>query len=390
MEKSWRWFGENDPIKLEILPQIGVESIVTALHSVQNGAIWTKSAINDVKREIESYGLRWSVVESLPVSEAIKYGGSERDQLIENYKISLRNLGNAGVKTVCYNFMPVIDWVRTDLMHKNADGTYTLYFDKIKLAYFDCNILKRKNAENDYSLVVLKQVEELDKKITQEEKEELIQTIIVKTQRFVHGNFNHCEDDYIVRFNRLLSMYDGVDKTQLRENLKYFLEKIISVADDYNIKLCIHPDDPPFPVFGLPRIVTSEEDIDWILQSVDNIHNGITFCAGSLSAGLQNNVYDLAKRFIKRTHFVHLRSTKVFDNGDFIEASHLDGRGDLIDLVRLYENDRPDLPMRVDHGRLMLSDINKSYNPGYSLLGRMYALAQIEGIIATVRNEQRK
>ena len=385
MEKTWRWFGKKDAITLNMLRQIGVEGIVTALHDVPNGEIWTLEKIVDLKNYIEAAGLRWSVVESLPVSESIKYGGEDRDRLIENYKIGLANLGKAGIKTVCYNFMPVIDWIRTDLLRKNADGTYTLFFDKIRFAYFDCFILKRKDAEKDYSPEEMKQVYELDKTITEKEKDDLIYTIIVKTQGFINGNIKEGDNNPVALFNQLLALYKAIDKNQLRENLKYFLQQVIPVAEQYGVNLCIHPDDPPFPVLGLPRIVTSEEDIDWLLDAVDTPNNGLTFCAGSLSSGLHNDVPALASRFAKRTHFVHLRSTDAYENGNFIEASHLSGRGQLIDVVRIFEKENPNLPMRVDHGRLMLDDVDKAYNPGYSFLGRMYALAQVDGIMATVK-----
>ena len=390
MEKTWRWFGKKDPITLDMLRQIGVEGIVTALHDVPNGEIWTLEAIIKLKNYIESAGLRWSVVESLPVTESIKYGGSDREQLLKNYKISLENLGKAGIKTVCYNFMPVIDWIRTDLYRKSEDGTFTLYFDKIRFAYFDCYILKRSGAEKDYTLEEMKQVHELDNTISPAEKEDLIQTIIVKTQGFVNENFKGDVQKPVELFNQLLALYHGIDKNQLRENLKYFLESVIPTAEQYGINLCIHPDDPPLEVLGLPRIVTNADDIEWILKAVDSPNNGLTFCAGSLSAGLHNDVPELARRFAKRSHFVHLRSTDVSENGNFMEASHLEGRGHLIELVRIFERENPNLPMRIDHGRLMLDDIDKSYNPGYSFLGRMFALAQVSGIMATVSNEMKK
>lgn len=390
MEKTWRWFGKKDTITLEMLRQIGVEGIVTALHEVPNGEAWTFPAIIELKEYIESFGLHWSVVESLPVSESIKYGGNDRDNLIENYKISLANLGKAGVKTVCYNFMPVIDWIRTDLNYKLQDGTSTLFFDKIRFAYFDNKILNRVGAENDYSALELEQVSALDKIITEAEKDELIQTIIVKTQGFVNGNFKETMLNPVELFNQLLVLYYGIDKNQLRENLKYFLESVIPTAEQYGVNLCIHPDDPPMAVFGLPRIVTNSEDIDWILNAVDSPNNGLTFCAGSLSASLHNDVPALARRFAKRTHFVHLRSTEATADGNFMEVSHLAGRGSLIEVVRIFECENFNLPMRVDHGKLMLDDLTKSYNPGYSFLGRMFALAQISGIMATVRNEINK
>lgn len=389
MEKTWRWFGKNDKITLPMLRQIGVEGIVTALHEIPNGEVWPLEAILNQKTYIETYGLRWSVVESLPVSEAIKYGGAERDNLIENYKKSLINLGKAGVKTVCYNFMPVIDWIRTDLEHLWEDGTSSLYFDKIRFAYFDYLILQRAEAEKDYTVNELKQMYELDKVITDAEKEELVDTIIIKTQGFVNGNIKNGDKNPVDTFHHLLAPYKGIGRDALRENLRYFLQAIMPVCDEYGINMCIHPDDPPFPVLGLPRIVTCEEDIAWILHAVNNPHNGLTFCAGSLSAGLHNNVPALARMFAHRTHFVHLRSTNAFPNGNFIEASHLGGRAHIIELIRIFEKERPGVPMRVDHGRMMLGDTDKGYNPGYSFHGRMMALAQIEGMMAVVNDESK-
>lgn len=390
MEKTWRWFGKKDKITLSMLRQIGVEGIVTALHEVPNGEIWTVEAINDLKQYIESYGMRWSVVESLPVCEAIKYAGPERDQLIENYKVSLANLGKCGVKTVCYNFMPVIDWVRTDLHHPWADGSSSLYYDRVRFAYFDTRILQRTGAEKDYTEEELRKVAELDKVITEVEKDELVDAIIVKTQGFVNGNIREGDKQPVAIFKRLLSLYDGIDRDALRENMRYFLSVVMPVCEEYGVNMCVHPDDPPFQILGLPRIVTNEEDIDWFLRAVDNPHNGLTFCAGSLSAGEHNDTRELARKFAKRTHFVHLRSTAAMPGGNFIESSHLSGRGHLIDLIRIFEQERPGLPMRVDHGRMMLGDEDKGYNPGYSFHGRMLALAQVEGMMAVVEDELKR
>ena len=390
MEKTWRWFGKKDKITLPMLRQIGVEGIVTALHDVPNGEIWTVEAINDLKSYIESYGLRWSVVESLPVCEAIKYAGAEREQLIENYKISLANLGKCGIKTVCYNFMPVIDWIRTDLQHPWPDGTSSLYYDHIRFAYFDIRILEREGAEKDYTEEELQKVAELDKVITEAEKDALIDTIIVKTQGFVNGNIKEGDKNPVSIFKRLLALYKDIDRDALRENMRYFLSAIMPVCEEYGVNMCVHPDDPPFPVLGLPRIVTNENDIEWFLNAVNNPHNGLTFCAGSLSAGEHNDTRELAKKFAKRTHFVHLRSTAAMQGGNFIESSHLTGRGHLIDLIRIFENENPGLPMRVDHGRMMLGDEDKGYNPGYSFHGRMLALAQVEGMMAVVDDEKER
>ena len=390
MEKTWRWFGKKDKITLPMLRQIGVKGIVTALHDVPNGEIWTMEAINDLKSYIESYGLRWSVVESLPVCEAIKYAGAEREQLIENYKVSLANLGKCGIKTVCYNFMPVIDWIRTDLQHPWPDGTSSLYYDRIRFAYFDIRILEREGAEKDYTEEELQKVAELDKVITEAEKDALIDTIIVKTQGFVNGNIKEGDKNPVSIFKRLLALYKDINRDALRENMRYFLSAIMPVCEEYGVNMCVHPDDPPFQVLGLPRIVTNENDIEWFLNAVDNPHNGLTFCAGSLSADEHNDTRELAKKFAKRTHFVHLRSTAAMQGGNFIESSHLTGRGHLVDLIRIFENENPGLPMRVDHGRMMLGDEDKGYNPGYSFHGRMLALAQVEGMMAVVDDEKKR
>ena len=390
MEKTWRCFVKKDKITFPMLRQIGVEGIVTALHDVPNGEIWTMEAINDLKSYIESYGLRWSVVESLPVCEAIKYAGAEREQLIENYKVSLANLGKCGIKTVCYNFMPVIDWIRTDLQHPWPDGTSSLYYDRIRFAYFDIRILEREGAEKDYTEEELQKVAELDKVITEAEKDALIDTIIVKTQGFVNGNIKEGDKNPVSIFKRLLALYKDINRDALRENMRYFLSAIMPVCEEYGVNMCVHPDDPPFQVLGLPRIVTNENDIEWFLNAVDNPHNGLTFCAGSLSADEHNDTRELAKKFAKRTHFVHLRSTAAMQGGNFIESSHLTGRGHLIDLIRIFENENPGLPMRVDHGRMMLGDEDKGYNPGYSFHGRMLALAQVEGMMAVVDDEKKR
>ena len=387
MEKTWRWFGKNDKITLSMLKQIGVDGIVTALHDVPNGEVWTREKIRDLREYIEGYGMRWSVVESLPVCESIKYGGPDRDQLIENYKESLKNLGLEGVHTVCYNFMPVLDWARTDLAHPNPDGTSNLYFSHAQFAYFDCCILKREGAEKDYTPEVMAEVERLKTVMTAEDNHKLVDNIIVKTQGFVNGNITEDDEHPVELFRQLLDLYKGITKEQLRENMRYFLSAIMPVCNEYGMYMCVHPDDPPFPILGLPRIVTCDEDIAWFLNAVDDPHNGLTFCAGSLSAGAHNNVVELARKYADRTWFVHMRSCKVFDNGDFTEASHLGGRADLVELARIFEKVNPALPMRVDHGPNMLGDETRGYNAGYTFLGRMFAMGQVQGILAVVDDE---
>lgn len=406
MERTWRWFGKNDKITLAMLRQIGVEGIVTALHDVPLGEVWKREDIHALKTYIESYGMRWSVVESLPVTETIKYGGPDRDQQIEVYQQSLRHLAEEGIHTVCYNFMPVLDWARTDLLHANPNGTSNLYFSIPQFAYFDIYLLKREGAKEDWERFqvlgpdgqpngrdILKEVEVLKQTMTPEKDHELVENIVIKTQGFVSGNFKEGDEHPLALFRQLLALYEGIDRAQLRENMRYFLEAIMPVCDECDMYMCVHPDDPPFQVLGLPRIVTCDEDIHWFLKAVDNPHNGLTFCAGSLSAGAQNQVVDLAHKYASRTAFVHLRSCHVFPNGDFTEASHLGGRADLIELARIFEQEEqrratlPNisrLPMRVDHGMTMLGDETKGYNAGYSFLGRMFAMGQVQGILATV------
>ena len=387
MEKTWRWFGHKDKVTLDMLRQIGVEGVVTALHDVPIGEVWTVDAIRSLQDYIESFGLRWSVVESLPVSEEIKNAGPGRERLIANYIESLANLGRCGIHTVCYNFMPVIDWIRTELEYPLGDGTSSLFFDHVKFAYFDLKILAREGAAKDYPTETLEKVAALDKVITEEEKKHLVDVIIVKTQGFVNANFRDDDDAPVRTFKSLLSLYDGMTKERLRENLVYFLRALMPVCQEFGMNLCIHPDDPPMAVLGLPRIVTDEEDIAWLLDAVDVPYNGLTFCAGSLSSGAHNDVVRMARRFAARTRFVHLRSCEVFDGGDFIEAPHTGGRADLVELVRIFEKQDPSLPFRVDHGKTMLGDASVGYNPGYSFHGRMLALGQVEGMMAAVRNE---
>ena len=394
MERTWRWFGKNDKITLAMLKQIGVEGIVTALHDVPLGEVWTRKKIKDLREYIESYGMRWSVVESLPVVET----SPDRDQQIEIYKESLRNLSAEGIHTICYNFMPVLDWARTDLLHANPNGSSNLFFSYAEFAYFDIYILKRQGAREEWARFqfpagvgegrnVLEEADALAKTMTPEKDHQLVENIVIKTQGFVSGNFKEGDEHPLELFHQLLANYDGIDKNQLRENMKYFLNAIMPTCEECDMNMCVHPDDTPIEILGLPRIVRTQEDIQWFLDAVPNKHNGLTFCAGSLSAGAYNNVVEMARKFAPRTHFVHLRSCHIFPNGDFTEASHLGGRADIIELARIFEQENPALPMRVDHGMTMLGDETKGYNAGYSFLGRMFAMGQVQGILATVDRE---
>lgn len=411
MERTWRWFGKKDKITLAQLKQIGVEGIVTALHDVPLGQVWTREKIHELKEYIESYGMKWSVVESLPVVETLKYGGPDREEQIEVYKQSLRNLGEEGIKCICYNFMPVLDWARTDLSHDNPNGSTNLYMDWGMFAYFDIYILKREGAHEEWAAFsenhkwgrdLVAEADKIKETSTPEFDHDMVENIIIKTQGFVSGNFSEGDSAPIQKFHDLLKLYDGIDKQQLQANMKYWLEAIMPICEEYDINMCVHPDDPPYPVFGLPRIIGSDEDIQWFLDAVPNPHNGLTFCAGSLSAGEHNDVTAMARKFADRTHFVHLRSCHIFPNGNFTEASHLGGRGDLIELTRIFEQAERDgkcnsgrrLPMRVDHGMTftdepggIFDESAHGHNSGYTLLGRMFAMGQMQGIMATVDRE---
>ena len=392
MQMTLRWYGSKyDTVTLKQIRQIpGVTGVISTLYGTTPGEAWEMEDILALKKEIEDAGLELAGIESVNIHDAIKVGTPDRDKYIDNYITTLERLGQAGIHMVCYNFMPVIDWIRTDLYHPWPDGSSSLYFDYARFAYFDVKILAREGAEADYSPEVLAKVEELDKVITEAEKDDLIDSIIVKTQGFVNGNIKEGDLNPVAIFKGLLKQYEGITRDQLRENMAYFLSAVMPVCEEYGVNMCVHPDDPPFQVLGLPRIVPCEEDIEWFLNAVDNPHNGLTFCAGSLSAGAHNDVVKMAEKFAKRTHFVHLRSCNILPDGNFIEASHLEGRGHLVDLIRIFErHEKADLPMRVDHGRTMLGDEDKGYNPGYSFHGRMLALGQVDGMMAVVRDEMR-
>lgn len=391
LEKTWRWFGENDSISLREIRQTGATGIVTALHHIPNGEVWSQEEIKKKIAEIESAGLTWSVVESLPVSEEIKYGDASRDALIENYKVSLRNLGACGVDTVCYNFMPVLDWARTDLYYELEDGKQALYFNRAEFALFEIYLLKREGAEKDYPQDILDDAKAIYDTLSKADRDKLVNNIIIETQKFVDGALSGDEDEPLVIFREILDRYKDIDVAKLRENFSYFLKAIIPVAEEAGVRMCVHPDDPPYQILGLPRIVTDASDIEWLLNEVDSPANGLSFCAGSLSAGSHNNLVEIAKKFADRIHFVHLRSTQRDAKGNFYEANHLEGSVDMYELAkalleeqkRRKEEGRADyrMPMRSDHGHRMLYDLEKSSNAGYSLIGRMKGLAELDGLM---------
>lgn len=390
LEKTWRWFGPDDLISLENLRQIGVEGVVTSLHHIKKGQVWEVAEIQKMKRAIESREMTWSVVESLPVHEEIKYAGKKRDDLIENYIQSIRNLGECGISTVCYNFMPVIDWIRTDLHYRLPDGSESLYFDLAKFAAFEIFILERPGAREDYPPDIIEKAIQAGETMTDVEKNNLVDNIIVKTQGFIDGIKAEDAQSAVTLFRKLLDLFGDVDKSQLRKNLLYFLNQIIPEAEKAGVRFAIHPDDPPRSVLGLPRIVSTSDDIEWILNEVDSPANGYTFCTGSLSVNAGNNLIDILSRTSDRIQFVHLRNTILEDNGNFYETGHLKGRVDMVEIIKILlmeqekrkSSGRDDytLPMRVDHGLRILQDFQYDYNPGYPLLGRMKGFAELCGV----------
>ena len=397
LEKTWRWFGTNDTVKLTDLKQMGVEGVVTALHHIKNGDIWPVEEIMKVKTEIEKYGLRWSVVESLPVTEGIKIKTADRPRLIENYRQSLRNLGACGIDTVCYNFMPVLDWARTDLHYTLPSGGEVMYFDFPKFVAFDAFILKRPNAVNEYPADIVAKAEVVFNEMTAEEAELLAYNIIVLTQGFINGTVDGSTSDYKKVFLDYIATYKDIDRDVLRNNLADFLHDVIPVAEEAGVRLCIHPDDPPFPVLGMPRIVSSLEDLEWICNAVDSQANGITFCTGSLSVRRENDLVDIVKKLGHRIYFTHLRNNMFREDGCFYESGHINGTIHMAPIVKaLLEEQyrrkaegRTDIriPFRPDHGIKMLDDFTRDANPGYPLIGRMRGLAEISGIEAGIEYE---
>jgi mannonate dehydratase len=390
LEKSWRWFGFNDPVSLADLKQIGIQGVVTALHHIKNGEVWPVDEIMKVKNAIESYGMRWTVVESLPVSEGIKIKSADRPRLINNYKESLKNLGQCGIDTVCYNFMPVLDWARTDLHYMLPSGGEVMYFDFPTFVAFDAFILKRPNAIDDYPAEIVKKAEEVYKTLSEEDAERLAYNIIVVTQGFINGAVDGSRPDYKAIFLEYINRYKDINATVLRNHLADFLKDVVPTAEEYGVRMCVHPDDPPFSVLGLPRIVSTKEDLQWICNAYDSVSNGITFCSGSLSVRRDNDLVDIVKTLAPRIHFLHLRNNQFSENGCFYESGHLEGSIDMYPLMkalleeqyRRIAEGRKDtrMPIRPDHGIKLLDDFNKSANPGYPLIGRMKGLAELTGL----------
>lgn len=393
MEQTWRWFGPDDKISLAEIRQIGATGIVTALHHIPYGVVWCRDEIAARKRMIETVGgLRWSVVESLPVAEAIKLGEGDLAPLFDNYRQSLRNLAAEGVTTVCYNFMPVLDWTRTQLATPLPNGGTALRFNAHEYAAFDCFILKRPGAEAEQRPDVLARAKDWIKAASKVDKERLLATIMAG----LPGAYDRYD---VPGLRRMLDRYAGIDRAALRQNLKRFLKEVVPTAAEAGVRLCIHPDDPPRPMFGLPRIVSSSGDLDSIVDAVDDPANGITLCTGSLGAGAGNDLPAIALRFAPRIHFVHLRNVTKEPDGSFIEAEHLGGDVDMVEVIRplLHEQARrrsagdPNwrLPFRPDHGHQLLEDARRATHPGYPLYGRMRGLAELRGVMTAVASIER-
>ncbi|GHB38353.1 mannonate dehydratase [Mongoliitalea lutea] len=374
--QSWRWFGPNDPVSLSEIKQAGVTGIVSALHHIPHGEVWKYEDIIQRKQEIAKFGLSWEVVESLPVHESIKTNDVNATFYLSNYIESLKNLAKAGLTTVCYNFMPVLDWTRTDLSFTLTTGSKALYFDWTDLAYFDCFVLKREGAEKSYSKAVLSMLQSRFNDYTVEKLKALEEIICmgVPTEAAIS----------IPELRSSLEIYTSIGKDGLRQNLKLFLDAIADTCESFGIQMTLHPDDPPYPILGLPRIASCSEDLEWIFSNQPKKFNGLCFCTGSLGAGPFNDIPKMVQSFGDRIHFVHLRNVKRDQFGNFFESDHLDGDVDMFEvmkeLVQLNNLREKPIPFRPDHGHQMLDDLQKTTNPGYSAIGRLKGLAELRGL----------
>jgi mannonate dehydratase len=376
MEQTWRWFGPSDPVALSDIRQTGATGIVTALHHIPHGEVWPKEEIYKRKEELENAGFRWSVVESITVHEDIKTRSGNYKDYIEKYKTSIRNVAACNIPVITYNFMPVNDWTRTSLNHRMTDGSLALYFNWVDLAVFDLFILKRKSADLSYSKDILQKAEKRFKKYSEKQLEDLAGVVMFG----IPGEQKMTTAGMLKK----LELYTHINVDSLRDNLVEFQREISTVAEECGIVLAIHPDDPPFPILGLPRIVSSMDDFDYFLNKVNNKANGVCFCTGSLGASAENKLTDMVKRIGEKIHFVHLRNVTKDEEGNFYEADHLGGDNDMYSIVKeisgLQQKFKKSIPFRPDHGHQMMDDLNKVSNPGYSAIGRMRGLAEIRGL----------